>query len=300
LQSITVAKVSNEDTVYVLDGQHRIQVFNELKALNYDVCQVILPVVVYNVMDKTEMLMYFNMINSNMPVHPVELEEQYADYSKVLIQNMTQTFPIYLKNDSKNSRCPHINMNDFKKNLMGRDLPNKLAPHYTIQHLWEKILEFNTYVQNNVKASHQLCSMMGKRINDCETKAAKFKSTTICYLGVWRRFEWLDFALVALLDNKNFKDISLACESLPKQHVPYTIREQVWKKCNPNAGDLGTCYTCCNDLYFRDMECGHVKAHALGGEISVENLMPICKSCNKDMGIMDLHEYKLMIEKMSR
>jgi hypothetical protein len=254
------------------------------------------------VMDTTEMLRYFNMINSNMPIHPIELNEDYADFTKVLIENMTKTFPHYLKTDTKNSRCPHINMNDFKKNLAGRDLSTKLlgTTTYTIEDLWNAILQFNTYVQENVKASHQLCQMMKKRVEDCEAKATRAKITTVCYLGVWRRFEWLDFAIDALINKKEFKDISLACETTPKQHIPYTVREQVWKKCTPNTSDLGTCYTCSNDLYFRDMECGHIKAHALGGDISVDNLMPVCKVCNKDMGIMDLEDYKSMIEKMSR
>jgi hypothetical protein len=302
LQSITVAELTTENITYVIDGQHRIQVFKELQQLNYDISKVIIPVVVYRVMDKTELLRYFNMINSNMPIHPLELDQTYAEYSKVLIQHMTSTFPIYLKNDSKNSRCPHINMNDFKKNLAGRDLSKKLAPTHTIQNLWNKIIEFNTYIQNNMKAAHQLCPLMKKRIEDCETKAmkAKLPATSICFLGVWRRFEWLDFALDALLNNKMFNTMSLSCDTAPRQHIPHVIRTQVWQKCNPNTSDLGTCYTCCNDLYFRDMECGHIKAHALGGDIGIDNLVPICKTCNKDMGIMDLHEYKSMIEKMSR
>jgi hypothetical protein len=156
------------------------------------------------------------------------------------------------------------------------------------------------YVCDNVKASHQLCVMMQKRIKDCETKAQKFKSDKVCYLGVWRRFEWIDFALEGLLEGKRFDEISLACEANVRAHIPSIVREQVWKKCNPNTGDLGVCYTCLNDLYYKDMECGHVKAHALGGDINVENLMPVCHTCNKDMGVMDLFEYKAMIEKMSR
>ena len=305
LQSITVAEVTQENVTYVIDGQHRIQVFKMLQDLNYDLSKVIIPVVVYKVMDKTELLRYFNMINSNMPVHPLELDESYKDYSKVLIQNMMKAFPIYLKNDSKNSRCPHINMNDFKKNLAGRELPNKLTPHnYTINDLWNKVMEFNHYVHTNVKSAHQLCPLMRKRIEDCETKATKAKlpstSSSICFLGVWRRFEWLDFALDALVNKKSFDRMSLSCDNDPRQHIPITIRTQVWQKCNPNTSDLGTCFTCCNDVYFKDMECGHIKAHALGGDISVDNLVPICKSCNRDMGIMDLHEYKSMIEKMSR
>ncbi len=300
LQSISVVNIRNE-YIYVIDGQHRLQAFKELEKLGYDIRNVMVPVVCYRVIDETEMLKYFNMINSNMPIHPLELQEDFADYSKVLLDNMTKTFSVYLKNDTKNSICPHINMNKFKKNLAGRNLADKLRNHSkSIDDLWNKIIDFNDYVRINLKSTHQLCSIMKKRIETCETKSQKCKVHPTCYLGIWRNFEWLDFCLTCLLETKEFHEISLACETNQRTTIPYIIREQVWKKSNTNLSDLGVCFTCCNDLYFRDMECGHIKAHALGGDTSVNNLMPICKCCNKDMGIMDLFEYKSMVEKMSK
>lgn len=302
LQAISVVKLADEPVEYIIDGQHRRQAFIELERMGYDVKDVFVPVVTYKVVDATEMLKYFNMINQNMPIHPLELQQDYSDCGKVLVENMTKTFGVYIKHDSKNSRCPHINMNDFKKNLAGRQ---KIAlslqeKDKTVCELWAKILEFNRYVKDNMKASHQLCQAMSKRLTDCEAKAIKFKTDEVCYLGVWRRFEWLDFALIALLEGKRFgSEINLACEQNTKVPIPIVVREQVWKKCNPNTCDLGMCFTCCNDLYFRDMQCGHVKAHALGGDTTLENLMPVCKSCNNDMGVMNLFEYKEMIEKMS-
>ncbi len=44
------------------------------------------------------------------------------------------------------------------------------------------------------------------------------------------------------------------------------------------------------------MECGHIVAHALGGEITFNNLQPTCKTCNRDMGVMNLNEYKLLFK----
>lgn len=300
LQAISVAQIVNDKT-YIIDGQHRCQAFRELEKMGYDVKDVIIPIVVYRVIDETEMLRYFNMINQNMPIHPLELHTDYVDCGKVMVENMMKHFGVYIKHDTKNSRCPHINMNEFKKNLAGRhNLSEILAKNdKTTLELWEKILEFNIYVKANLKAQHQLCSVMRKRITDCEEKATKFKSSEICYLGVWRRFEWLDFALTALITGKSFTDINLSCENNTRLPIPYVIREQVWKKCNQNTSDLGICFTCCNDLYFRDMECGHIIAHALGGETTIDNLMPVCKSCNKDMGVMNLFDYKGMIEQMS-
>lgn len=300
LQAVTVAHV-RDDKVYVLDGQHRLCAFRELCKLGYPINDVLIPVVMYDVFDQVEMAAYYGRVNHNMPIHPLELEDDFKDFAKVIIDKLVATYGMYIKNDSKNSRCPHINMNDLKKNLSGRNLSAKLKErHKSVGAYWDKIQELNGYVHENVKATHQLCQMMQKRITDCESKTQKAGGGTVCYLGVWRRFEWLDLALEALLEDKEFTQISLACDDASKKSIPACIRLQVWKKTNVNQSDAGLCFTCCNDLYYSDMECGHIKARALGGDDTVDNLMSICKTCNKDMGIMNLLEYKEMIEAMSR
>jgi 5-methylcytosine-specific restriction endonuclease McrA len=44
-------------------------------------------------------------------------------------------------------------------------------------------------------------------------------------------------------------------------------------KCN--SQDEGSCFVCSNELWYRDMECGHILAHALNGEDTLANLMPV-------------------------
>lgn len=300
LQAITTVNVRN-DKEYIIDGSHRLASFKELNKLGYtDIMSVQIPVVTYDILDQYEMTYYFNKVNTNMPIHLLELQEDFADYGKILIEKMTETFGIYLKHDNKNSRCPHINMNEFKKNIAGRNIGEKLkAKCSNINEFWQKILDLNKYVKDNIKAENQLCQMMRRRITDCEVKGEKFHSKKICYLGVYRKFEWLDICMEALLENKDFNEIDLSCEKNTRVPIPIVIREQVWKKVNVTQSDMGICYTCSNDLYFREMECGHIKARALGGEDTVDNLMPVCKCCNKDMGIMCLESYKGMIEKMT-
>lgn len=300
LQSISIATVRGDDS-YVIDGQHRLLAFKELEQQGYPVRDIVIPVVIYDILDMTEMKHYFTRINMNRQVHPLELQEDFANVGKVLVENFTKEFGIYVKNDTKNSRCPHINLSELKKHIAARNIGDILEQHsLSVRALWEKIEEFNSYIANNVKSHQQLCQMMGKRIAECELKAIKFSAPTICYLGIWRKFEWLDFCLLALVENKQFADINISCETTPKRLIiPVSVREQVWKKVNVNTSDIGVCFTCCNDLYFRDMECGHIKAHSLGGKPTFDNLMPVCKSCNKDMGIMDLFLYKSMIEAMS-
>ena len=50
------------------------------------------------------------------------------------------------------------------------------------------------------------------------------------------------------------------------------------------------------ELIYDNFECGHVVARCLGGKNVVDNLEPVCKKCNSDMGTMNLEEYRKYID----
>lgn len=54
----------------------------------------------------------------------------------------------------------------------------------------------------------------------------------------------------------------------------------------------GPCYVCQSDIHILNFECGHIVSYADGGSLTVDNLLPICGSCNKSMGKRNLYEYK--------
>lgn len=286
LQSITVGSL--DEQFFVLDGQHRIKTFEILMKNGYCIGDLQIPVVIYKLQNKDELMSYFQRINKNMPIHPLELEYNYEDWGKTFCNFITKHFKIYLKNDK--CRCPHINMNELKTNILAR---NNLY-NYDVNVFCETILQINDYISTSISSNTQLCSQSKKRLEDCEKKADK-SNCCVCYLGVWRHYEWLDLALYLLSSKKQLFEINISEFSKEKrQHIPFVVREQVWKKNNLNISDSGLCFVCNSDLRFPDMECGHILAHCLGGNTNLDNLMPICKSCNRDMGIMNLFDYKQM------
>jgi len=56
---------------------------------------------------------------------------------------------------------------------------------------------------------------------------------------------------------------------------------------------------CCNtiDITQSIFECGHIIAEAKGGETSLENLRPICSTCNKSMKTINMNDYIKIIYK---
>lgn len=75
--------------------------------------------------------------------------------------------------------------------------------------------------------------------------------------------------------------------------IPPQLRRLVWEAYMPDSRSAyGPCFVCGNEIHITQFECGHVLSHANGGPISVENLRPICGSCNKSMGARNLMDYK--------
>lgn len=300
LQSITVASLGRE--IFVLDGQHRIYVFSELGRLGYPVNDVLLPVVVYNIRDREELLEYYNRINHHKPIHPLELQSSWESCGKVFCDLIMINFGAYIKlgGEGKGCRCPHISMHDLKTHFMGRNMEVKLMEiGCSVLDIWAKVLEINSFIASKAAARDQLCPKTTKRLQECSTKAAK-NGCKECFLGMWRRFEWLDIALHLLETRQHIHDCAsivadFSFEGTTRARVPAVLRQQVWKKHNANLCDEGECFVCKKELHFVDMECGHIVANALGGKETLDNLMPICKTCNRDMGIMNLYTYSDMV-----
>jgi 5-methylcytosine-specific restriction endonuclease McrA len=76
------------------------------------------------------------------------------------------------------------------------------------------------------------------------------------------------------------------------------LRRKVWSSYIGNLtlenGEVlfnGKCYCCKELVSYDDFECGHVEPVTRGGKTELENLRPICRSCNRDMGTMNLEEF---------
>ena len=86
------------------------------------------------------------------------------------------------------------------------------------------------------------------------------------------------------------KRLSYITEPLPPlddRKITKPLRKKVWKKCRSNM-----CEICNKEITFENFEAGHIKARCRGGTIDIDNLIPICFTCNRGMGTRDAYEYK--------
>ena len=78
-----------------------------------------------------------------------------------------------------------------------------------------------------------------------------------------------------------------------RKSIPKSVKDKVWDECIGKERGVGPCYCCGTDIDSKKFDCGHIIASANGGLDVVENLKPICSTCNKSMGKQNLEEFKM-------
>ena len=79
-------------------------------------------------------------------------------------------------------------------------------------------------------------------------------------------------------------------ESKPnKKKIPITLKRKVWDKWIGEDIGKSKCVCCkLTDITQLNFACGHIISENDGGELNVNNLKPICTSCNSSMGITNM------------
>ena len=93
---------------------------------------------------------------------------------------------------------------------------------------------------------------------------------------------------------KSSKDTHSACENQKnkKQSIPKTLKIDVWNKYIGEDTGKTKCLCCkSKDITQLNFHCGHVLAENNGGRLNVDNLRPICASCNLSMGSTHMDEF---------
>jgi 5-methylcytosine-specific restriction endonuclease McrA len=77
-----------------------------------------------------------------------------------------------------------------------------------------------------------------------------------------------------------------------KATIPKKIREDAW---NTHVGmnKKSALCICCrtSEIDVFNFHAGHVKSEANGGVVNVDNIRPVCSSCNQSMGTQNMDEY---------
>ena len=77
-----------------------------------------------------------------------------------------------------------------------------------------------------------------------------------------------------------------------KKPIPKHIKTIVWDTYIGADKAIAACCCCLfTEISIRSFHCGHVISEANGGDLTIQNLRPICAPCNLSMGRRNMNEF---------
>ena len=275
------------DDWFVIDGQHRLSMIEDLYNIHkkyedshkFTLCWF-KPKTFY------ELENVFHAINMDSCKNKFYINQDIKD--RIKINDFTRDFKTryaqyFSKTKSTSAKSNIYAIEEFRDELIKNDFfkddkcSDELIIHLKEQN--DKYWEINRYDVNLINNSQLFYTI----------ELSKMKDNIIFGLKRNNFIEWLfDNTIVPSHKFRQYK-----------KKISKKIRNQVWKKYNHDDFTAICPMDDCKNELVRDEEwqCGHLIAENMGGETSLDNLRPICKSCNIDMGTQSWKDYTNNLKK---
>ena len=276
-----ITLVSMKGKYAIVDGQHRFEVIKRLHAndpARFSNCYI--PVVNIQIDNVDQYDSIFTMINQNKPVHLYRDINMWKSKGRMIHEYLMIHYPDYIKH-SERPRFPNINPEKITQYIDKHELFQNTS--------WNVIIEeFESL--NRFYLSHWKTHLQGiKNAFSLIRTARKKNSTHPLVITICGGYGWLHQITHKIKKDLKFEDMEHRSIHFRPQIVKET-RRLVWLKRNKFVH--GQCYVCDAEITLDHFTCGHIISLFDGGETTVQNLEPICSSCNRDMWVQNLHVYK--------
>ena len=298
---ITIAVMNNN--YYMVDGQHRVEMAKRLYTNNNKCRDNHFVCIWHNVNNEEEMRNIFDSINIDSIKNHMYVSQDVFQKSRIDI------FICYFINKNNGwhkdfAKTSRVNPKKFTLESI-RDILIKDDFFNREQHAQKKIYcDFNSnesFVDYICRSNMEFYEKLIFRYEDSETINHLFYVDEINNI-VNRK--------VFMLCNNNFFEWLMNKESVIPTHkirnackktIPQPIKKQVWSKwCKNEESVPCPFYFACGNLMEKNVKngwhCGHIVSEANDGDVSVENLRPICQGCNSSMGPNNWDVYESRIK----
>ena len=120
----------------------------------------------------------------------------------------------------------------------------------------------------------------------------------------WIKCEKYDCFIGLVKDFTNYMTLSIDPKAVDynekrkKNPMPKAVKDAVWRKYHGDNG-VAKCYVCKDtEIRMTAFDAGHIVSENEGGKTIVDNLIPICGTCNKSMGTTNLYEFEKYFKKL--
>ncbi|NBP66940.1 MAG: HNH endonuclease [Bacteroidetes bacterium] len=78
-----------------------------------------------------------------------------------------------------------------------------------------------------------------------------------------------------------------------KKSIPKILKDLTWQRWIGDDIAKAKCLCCgINEIKMNSFHCGHVVSEAMGGPTTVDNLRPVCATCNLSMKTQNMEKFK--------
>lgn len=287
LGTINIHCCKEDDKNYLVDGQHRFKAMELLyKKQNFKNFNVKVEMVI--VENKQELKENYNLINKN-----TELPEFPEEANKNVVENVCKYFFNEYENMwtlKKRQIRPLLNKNHFQEAIAYLSAKLKTSFGYDLD---EEDLK-NYVSTKNKEMSYWTVEGYTKQIRKIKKwpEFLEICKNNAFFLGMYNYineeycYDWVKDIVKQYTGETLHKQ-----KKIKKKRIPKKKRDEVW---GANNNSLKAKCFCCDITVLSatgSWECGHIKSEVNGGNLSTENLKPICSGCNKSMGSRNMDEY---------
>jgi hypothetical protein len=78
-----------------------------------------------------------------------------------------------------------------------------------------------------------------------------------------------------------------------KKSIPKVVKDLTWQRWIGDDIAKAKCLCCgINEIKMNSFHCGHLISEAMGGSTTVDNLRPVCATCNLSMRTQNMEKFK--------
>lgn len=162
-----------------------------------------------------------------------------------------------------------------------------------------KLQERRTYeIQRNGARTTEDTNKYQEKVNQCNKELEE--------MSIQNKKSKLEVNQVKELDIKKVPDIVPDVNNLvikketnvvvvkkkkTKEKIPASVKNTLWSKHFDNSIQ-GNCQCCKTELISKNnFDCGHIISEKNDGKVHLDNLKPICRSCNSSMGTTNMNDF---------
>lgn len=279
INNIVIDYCIDDDNFYLIDGQHRYKAAIEL-AKKYNKINIWFEFILSN--NLSEVKEHFELINK----HTLQ-PEKISDITKKIFNYYQNNYKKIFKSDVKTTKKPYILSNIFISAISY--LIDELNKKYNKQHTFDEII---TIINNKNIICSKYTLNDWKKIKDLKNLESiiDIADKNKFYLGIYTQskkeytYKWIQEIL-------EYHEVKQIIQPIKKQKIPPMKKQEIWEYWKGNV-NKAKCHCCrISIIYSTSYHCGHIIAESEGGTTDIDNLRPICQSCNSSMNNTNMIKY---------